>query len=420
MKIKILATGLLGFLVLGCNVSQQTPTLDLKVNTTSAAAFGTCATEPCPTPVTPAVPQDPSPALIASCSKCHGADGNGANPLFARLGAQTEDYIAAQLLAYKDGTRGGKDAKLYMYPAVSKLTAQEIADLAHYFATRTAPKPLVEDAALIAQGADIYNNGSGDSIMACMACHGEKGEGMSLNPRLAGQFPREMIKQMANYKNSDRKDDMMISIAQALTDDQNKALAAFLASIDNVAPPALVPQEPSASLVTSCNKCHGADGSGTNILFARLGAQSEEYLAAQLNDYKTGARGGKDAKVFMYSVAKKLTDQDIVNLSHFYATRPGPAPIAGGADLIAMGEDIYKNGVGDTVMACILCHGEKAEGFSVNPRLAGQFPRETIKQMGYYKTTDRKDDMMGPVAAGMSDEQNKAVAAYLGSLSGCN
>lgn len=414
MKTKnLLTAGFLSFLLTACNYGQQTPSG--LAQTSNFKLFGIQATDPVPTPAPQPAP-GPTPELVNSCNRCHGLDGNGSNALFARIGAQQEDYLVAQLKNFRDDLRADKDGKLFMTAVAKKLTEQEILDIAHYYATRPVPTPIAGNAALITKGEDIYKNGSGDSVMACIACHGEKGEGMSTNPRLAGQFPRETIKQLKYYKNGDRKDDMMAPIAAAMTDEQMSAVAAYVAAIDNVAPPALTPADPGATLVNSCNKCHGVDGVGTNPMFARLGAQSEEYLVTQLKEFRSGTRGGKEAKVFMYSVAKKLSDQDIVSLAHFYSVKPAGAPLPGNADVIAAGELIYKNGVGDTVMACYACHGEKADGFSLNPRLAGQFPRETIKQMANYKTADRKDDMMAPIAAGLSDEQVKAVAAYLSSL----
>lgn len=182
------------------------------------------------------------------------------------------------------------------------------------------------------------------------------------------------------------------------------------------ADPVLVAAEPNPTLVASCNKCHGVDGSGTNATFARIGAQQEQYLINELKSYRDGTRADKDGKMFMAPVAKKLTDQDIADLAHYYATRPAPAPIAGDAAAIAAGEQLYKNGAGGAVASCVACHGEKAEGTGTGPRLAGQFPREIIKQMGYYKTGDRKSDIMGPIGAGLTPDQLTALGAYLGSL----
>jgi cytochrome c553 len=172
----------------------------------------------------------------------------------------------------------------------------------------------------------------------------------------------------------------------------------------------------SPELVVSCNKCHGVDGNGNNPLFARLGAQQEEYLVNQLKAFRDGSRADRDAKTFMLAETKNLTDQDIADLSHYYATLTPPTSIAGDATLITQGEQIYKNGVGDTVMACVACHGENAEGSALNPRLARQFVGETIKQMMYYKSGDRKNDLMSTIAAGLTDDQIKAISAYLGSF----
>jgi cytochrome c553 len=195
--------------------------------------------------------------------------------------------------------------------------------------------------------------------------------------------------------------------AQQLTADGQNAVI--------LADPVLVAAEPDPALVASCAKCHGVDGNGNNATFARLGAQSEEYFINEMRAYRDGTRTNKDGKMFMAPVAKKLTEQNIADLAHFYATRPAAAPIAGDAALIAQGAEIYSKGAG-AVASCVACHGEKAEGKGSAARLAGQFPKEFAKQMNNYKTGDRKSDIMGPVGAALTPEQVAALAAYLGSL----
>ena len=186
-------------------------------------------------------PVSPAPELIAQCTRCHGNDGDGINPFFARIGGQQEKYLALELKAFRDCTvigkeciRAGRDGRDFMYKPtdVSNLSDQDIVNLSHYFATRPQPQPVTGgDANLIAQGKDIYMNGVGDDVQSCVDCHGAKGLGNGNTPALSGQFDRETIKQMANYKNKRRKNTMMVSIALSLSDDQVKALAAYLSSL---------------------------------------------------------------------------------------------------------------------------------------------------------------------------------------------
>ena len=66
---------------------------------------------------------------------------------------------------------------------------------------------------------------------------------------------------------------------------------------------------------------------------------------------------------------------------------------------------------------CAACHGP--EGVSPNdlwPNLAGQKPGYLIKQLKMFKDGSRKDPMMSPMAAPLSDEDVDNLAAYFSSL----
>jgi cytochrome c553 len=66
---------------------------------------------------------------------------------------------------------------------------------------------------------------------------------------------------------------------------------------------------------------------------------------------------------------------------------------------------------------CAACHG--AAGVSSNdiwPNLAGQKPGYLVKQMKAFRDGDRKDPMMSPMAAPLSDEDIDNLAAYFSSL----
>ena len=66
---------------------------------------------------------------------------------------------------------------------------------------------------------------------------------------------------------------------------------------------------------------------------------------------------------------------------------------------------------------CAACHG--AEGISTNdlwPNLAGQKPGYLAKQMKAFRDGDRKDPMMSPMAATLTDEDIANLTAYFSSL----
>ena len=68
-----------------------------------------------------------------------------------------------------------------------------------------------------------------------------------------------------------------------------------------------------------CSVCHGADYRGIGDV-PRLAGRGAYYLIRQLNDIKTGVRKG-NAVALMKPVVEKLTDEDMVNLVAYMASR---------------------------------------------------------------------------------------------------
>lgn len=67
--------------------------------------------------------------------------------------------------------------------------------------------------------------------------------------------------------------------------------------------------------------------------------------------------------------------------------------------------------------SCAACHG--AEGISAMdqwPNLAGQKAGYLVKQMKAFRDGDRKDPMMSPMAAALSDDDIDNLAAFFSSL----
>lgn len=68
---------------------------------------------------------------IAACAGCHNPSGAGNPAQYPRLAGQHADYTAAQLVAYRDGSRGNS---LQMSQVAAKLNDREIKALADYVA----------------------------------------------------------------------------------------------------------------------------------------------------------------------------------------------------------------------------------------------------------------------------------------------
>lgn len=69
--------------------------------------------------------------LAIDCAGCHGDDGKGDEDFPGITGMSEEDFMKA-MKEYADGTRANKQ----MARAAKKLSDQELADLAVYYASR--------------------------------------------------------------------------------------------------------------------------------------------------------------------------------------------------------------------------------------------------------------------------------------------
>jgi len=70
--------------------------------------------------------------LVVTCTGCHGAEGVSNNPLWPNLAGQKKDYLAKQLLAFKNQER--KDP--LMNPIADTIAEKDIDLIAEYFSSK--------------------------------------------------------------------------------------------------------------------------------------------------------------------------------------------------------------------------------------------------------------------------------------------
>jgi cytochrome c553 len=164
------------------------------------------------------------------CGTCHGPNGNSTQPKFPRLAGQSANYLTAQLKAFRSQSRGDPDAIGYMWGMASELDDATIAGLASYYAAQRAePSTRAGDAALIARGREIFENGiASEGVPACSSCHGRDAHGVADFPRLAGQHAQYVLKQLASFQSNMRNVAVMHGVAQNLRLPEMEAVAAFL------------------------------------------------------------------------------------------------------------------------------------------------------------------------------------------------
>lgn len=179
---------------------------------------------------------------------------------------------------------------------------------------------------------------------------------------------------------------------------------------------------------TTCTSCHGDNGNSIMPTFPKLAQQHASYLQQQLHAFKDGSRNDP----MMSAVALALTDEDIADISAYYAAQKiseNALPVLNADDedekptankdiqtLIAQGSDLYRNGdLPREVSACIACHGPFGEGNKPAsfPALKSQHADYLIKALTDFKSGSRSNNpesMMHMIAKKMTDEEIKAVS----------
>lgn len=158
-------------------------------------------------------------AKAAMCQSCHGSAGISSNGQFPNLAGQMPTYLASQLNGFKSGTR---DNAMMKGIAVG-LSDADVANLAAYFASLPPAKLSGIDAALA--------NAGKDKAGMCLGCHGNTAQGQGGFPRLAGQQPEYLVKQLKDFRKGLRRGGPMGAMAGTLSDQAISEIAAYLGSL---------------------------------------------------------------------------------------------------------------------------------------------------------------------------------------------
>lgn len=179
----------------------------------------------------------------------------------------------------------------------------------------------------------------------------------------------------------------------------------------------------------ACADCHGTDGQGQTEPGGApaIGGMQPAYLEAQLKAFVSGSRKNQT----MDAIARGLNKTQISEVTAYISTLPGitgrdmaQVSDVGGADLVKQGRILFQYGKkisrDEWVPSCNLCHGKQAQGAgSQFPPLAGQHAGYVANQLHAWQKGERANDpngLMTTIAAKLSDEDIKAVAAYLASM----
>ena len=170
--------------------------------------------------------------------------------------------------------------------------------------------------------------GEASFTAVCAACHGADGNSsIAANPKLSQQHPQYLIKQLQEFKSGKRNNAVMKAFATALSEDDMRNIAYWLAS--KSAKTGFAKDKALVALgervyrggvaerqIAACSGCHSPNGAGIPAQYPRVSGQHADYTMAQLSAFREGSRRNS---VPMGNVAAKLNDREIRAVSDYIA-----------------------------------------------------------------------------------------------------
>jgi len=165
------------------------------------------------------------------CSICHGPGGTTSSELFPHLAGEPAPYFINQMKAFRDKSRADENARRFMWGISSRLTDDEIQQLATFYEAQPAVHlQKISDQTKYDAGKAVFLSGHPDKgVPACLVCHGEKGEGMETTPRLGGQNEAYLTRQLKVFYGNERPAaTAMHEIVKGLSESDIEAIAQYL------------------------------------------------------------------------------------------------------------------------------------------------------------------------------------------------
>jgi cytochrome c553 len=155
-----------------------------------------------------------------------------------------------------------------------------------------------------------------------------------------------------------------------------------------------------AKLAYTCHGCHGIPNyknAYPNYTVPKLGGQHAAYLTVALKAYASQER----AHPTMHSQAATLSEQDMADISAYLA----------GVEIKTTGKAV--GAAPKAGQTCVACHGNDGVGILPEyPILSGQHADYLAHALRAYRSGQRKNAVMGGMAAGLSDQDILELAEY--------
>lgn len=171
--------------------------------------------------------------------------------------------------------------------------------------------------------------------------------------------------------------------------------------------------------IRNCTWCHGSSAQGYEPA-PRLAGQQRQYIVNQLTSFLEHKRNNPFSKLYMWHAVANINSQDAYFLASYFSQLHPKAADDGNKKLIATGRAIYQEGIpSSNIVACVACHGPRAQGFREIPRLGGlsyAYLKRRLEQWheGYDPYAKHP---MPDVARRLSPNQISSLASYLSFIS---
>lgn len=169
--------------------------------------------------------------------------------------------------------------------------------------------------------------------LRCTPCHGPTGISYASSPNLAGQYAITIYKQLRDYVAGVRTNAIMNPMAQSLSDQEMRQIAAYYTSLPKPAasrltsaPPPIVRWGAPMRDVAPCGSCHGTVDH--TLAAPWLNGEPYSYLIQQLKAFHDGMRVN-DINGQMRAVARGMTASEMVVAAAYYSGDSGSVTAGG-------------------------------------------------------------------------------------------
>lgn len=274
-----------------------------------------------------------------NCAVCHGAPGTTASPVFDQMRPKPPDLAHAALdwsdvqlfWIVKHGLKytgmpawTARQRDDEVWPVVAFLRQLPALDAGAYRALifgGVSQPPAAEHA--------LSDRESPTALAACSRCHGDRlrPTASRLIPELAGQSQQYLEMSLRAYAAEARQSGIMLPIASELDEVEIRELSAQYSALT----PRRVRSDSAArfpergrriavhglpeSEVPPCLSCHGE---ARLSRYPSLAGQHAAYMANQLRLWQQGLRDETPGGALMSTIAKRLTEQQIEDVSLFF------------------------------------------------------------------------------------------------------